>query len=66
MKKKPAYDYTRMEKEPPRVPEPWAVVRLNSGRFALLREGLLMKECLAQSEDGAHREGMIFIKAMDF
>ncbi len=65
MKKPPAFDYVRMEKEPPRVPEPWSILRGGKGNFYLFRENILMKECFAQSENGAHREGLLFIKTIE-
>jgi len=66
MKKKPAYDYKRMEKEPPRVPSPWTIVKGSKTPFVLMSGKVVMCELLSFSEDGAHREGMIFIKTMDF
>ncbi len=74
MKKKPAFDFSRMEKEPPRVPEPWSIgkakkVVIRYGLqcpFVLQKDGKYITDLLACSEDGAHREGMIFIKGMDF
>lgn len=64
--KEKAFDYTRMEAKPPRVPEPWAIAKGSKTPFVLLREGKIAKHCLSQSENGAHREGMVFIKEMDF
>ncbi len=71
MKRKPKFDYTRMEKEPPRVPAPWSIVPAYRTfgpqcAYALKKDGIVMKVCIAQSENGAHREGMFFIKEMDF
>ncbi len=65
-KRKAAYDYARMEKEPPRVPDPWSIAKGSGGRFVLSRGKVAMMECLSQSEDGAHREAMWFIKEIDF
>ncbi len=65
MKRKPKFDYVRMEKEPPRVPAPWSVEG-KKAPFTLMRNGIAIMVCMAMSEDGAHREGMFFIKEMDF
>ncbi len=69
MKKKPVFDYVRMEKEPPRVPDPWRIVAASSKGsktpFVLMNGTMLLKECLAQSENGAHRESMSFIQEMN-
>lgn len=65
MIKKKGFDHDRQEAEPPRVPEPWEIVK-HGNLFCLLKGKVLMKNCIAQSENGAHREGMVFIKEMDF
>ncbi len=66
MVRKKLYDHDRQEVAPPRVPEPWKIDKGRTTPFVLIHNGIVMKLLLAQSLDGAHREGMIFIKDMDF
>jgi hypothetical protein len=63
--KKKAYDYDRYEAEAPRVPEPYAIGKID-GRYVLALGGKVIQRLEARSEDGAHREGMLFIKSIDF
>lgn len=65
MTRKKAYDLDRMEPEPPRVPEPYSIIQGIDG-YLLKCEGEIVRELLSQSEDGAHREAMIFIRDIDF
>jgi hypothetical protein len=61
-----------MEPHPPRVPEPYIVARTKGGNYELIRiserDGSYQTilKCLSKSEDGAHRESMIFLKDLVF
>jgi hypothetical protein len=58
-----------MEPHPPRVPEPYSIVRetkYGKTTWWLKKDGDFIKPLSPYTEDGAHREAMIYLKSLDF
>lgn len=63
---KQKWDRDRMEMHPPHVPEPYSISRGKVATYVLMNGNNVVMPLRSQSEHGAHREAMEFIKLLDF